>query len=218
MKLAPEGIPFVLLALAGVIPAVFFGGWMWAGLPVAVTLFVLYFFRDPQRVPPLGDGLVISPADGRVIDIRQVEDAVFPQGQARRISIFLSIFNVHVNRAPSPAAVETVQYSHGKFRAAFHGKASEDNERNRMDMTTPFGHLAVTQIAGAIARRIVCALSPGDRVQTGDRLGLIRFGSRVDLFLPLSAEITVRKGDTVRSARTVMARFAQEEGGTGHAG
>ena len=97
-----------------------------------------------------------------------------------------------------------------------HQQDSEDNERNRMDMTTPFGHLAVTQIAGAIARRIVCDLSPGDHVQAGDRLGLIRFGSRVDLFLPLTAEIKVHKGDRVRSARTVMARFAQEEKGAGH--
>jgi phosphatidylserine decarboxylase len=192
------------------------GGWIWASLPVAATLFVLYFFRDPQRVPPQGDGLIIAPADGRVVDIRLVEDAAFPQGQARRISIFLSIFNVHVNRAPSPAVVETVRYSRGKFRAAFHGKASEDNERNRMNMTTPFGPLAVTQIAGAIARRIVCDLSPGDRLQTGDRLGLIRFGSRVDLFLPLTAQLKIRKGDTVRSARTVMAHFAPREKGGGH--
>lgn len=190
---------------------------MWAGLPVAATLFILYFFRDPQRVPPQGNGLIISPADGRVVDICQVEDTAFPQGQARRVSIFLSIFNVHVNRAPSPAAVESVRYSHGKFRAAFHGKASEDNERNRMDMVTPFGPLAVTQIAGAIARRIVCDLSPGDQVQTGDRLGLIRFGSRVDLFLPLTAQVKISKGDTVRSARTIMARFAGEEMGAGHA-
>jgi phosphatidylserine decarboxylase len=217
MKFAPEGRPFVLLALGGIIPAVVVGGWVWALLPAALTLFVLYFFRDPQRVPPTGEGLIISPADGRVIEIRQVDDAAFPDGQAQRVSIFLSIFNVHVNRVPSPAEVASVRYSSGKFRAAFHGKASEDNERNRLDLATPFGPLAVTQIAGAIARRIVCDLAPGDRVQTGDRLGLIRFGSRVDLFLPLTAQVRIRKGDRVQSACTVMAQFNLDENGAGHA-
>jgi phosphatidylserine decarboxylase len=217
MKIAPESRPFVLLALGAIIPFVVVGGWVWGLLPAAITLFILYFFRDPQRVPPTGDGLVISPADGRIIDIRQVDDAAFPDGQAQRVSIFLSIFNVHVNRVPAKAAVESVRYSTGKFRAAFHGKASEDNERNRLDLVTPFGPLAVTQIAGAIARRIVCDLAAGDHVQTGDRLGLIRFGSRVDLFLPLSAQIQISKGDKVQSASTVMARFAPVEKGAGHA-
>lgn len=218
MRFAPEGRPFVLLALGGVIPAVVLGGWIWAALPAAITLFVLYFFRDPRRIPPSGEGLIISPADGRVVEIREVEDAAFPTGKAQRVSIFLSIFNVHVNRVPSPASVESVRYSAGKFRAAFHGKASEDNERNRLDLDTPGGPLAVTQIAGAIARRIVCDLAPGDHVQTGDRLGLIRFGSRVDLFLPLTATIKVCKGDRVRSASTVMARFNEKnENGAAHA-
>jgi len=218
MKFAPEGWPFVLLALGGIIPSVVVGGWIWALLPAAIALFVLYFFRDPQRVPPSGDGLIISPADGRVVEIREVEDPAFPEGKAQRVSIFLSIFNVHVNRVPSPASVASVRYSAGKFRAAFHGKASEENERNRLDLTTPGGPLAVTQIAGAIARRIVCDLAPGDQVKTGDRLGLIRFGSRVDLFLPLTAAVMVRKGDRVRSASTVMARFNEiNENGASHA-
>lgn len=217
MSIAPEARPFTLICLGVLVVAILAGGFVWA-LPAAVPLlFVLYFFRDPHRVPPAGEGLIISPADGRVVDIREVEDDAFPGGKARRVSIFLSIFDVHINRAPVVATVRHIHYSRGRFRAAFHGKASEENERNRMDLDTPHGPLAVTQIAGAIARRIVCDLAVGDRLQPGDRMGLIRFGSRVDLFLPLSADLRVSMGQKVRTSATVMAAMTDSAGGESHA-
>ena len=205
MSLAPEARPFILICLAMVVVAALAGGVSWAVPAAILLLFVLYFFRDPHRVPPEGEGLIISPADGRVVEIKEVDDAAFPGGRARRVSIFLSIFDVHVNRAPVACEVSKIRYSRGRFRAAFHGKASDENERNRMDLSTSYGPLAVTQIAGAIARRIVCDLEVGDQIQVGDRMGLIRFGSRVDLFLPLAAKLRVKKGQKVRTSLTIMA-------------
>ena len=216
MSIAPEARPFILLCLLIVVISVLAGGIVWVLPAMIPLLFVLYFFRDPHRVPPAGEGLIIAPADGRVVEIREVDDVEFPGGRARRVSIFLSIFNVHVNRAPVAAAVSNIRYSRGRFRAAFHGKASEENERNRMDLHTSYGPLAVTQIAGAIARRIVCDLAVGDRVKAGDRMGLIRFGSRVDLFLPLAADLRVKKGQQVRSSATVMASMADSAAGDRH--
>jgi len=216
MSIAPEARPFTLLCLVIVVAAVLAGGVVWA-IPASIPLlFVLYFFRDPHRVPPAEEGLIISPADGRVVEIREVDDAAFPGGRARRVSIFLSIFNVHVNRAPAISAVSNIRYSRGRFRAAFHGKASAENERNRVDLQTPYGPLVVTQIAGAIARRIVCDLAVGDRLNAGDRMGLIRFGSRVDLFLPLAADLRVKKGQKVRTCATVMASMAVSAASDGH--
>jgi phosphatidylserine decarboxylase len=208
MRIAPESRPFLLAAVALTVVAWALGGWPWAVAPALGLLFTVYFFRDPRRDSPVGTGLVLSPADGRVVDLREVDDLRFPGGRARRLSIFLSIFDVHVNRAPASGAVQQVVYSRGRFRAAFHGKASEENERNRIDLDTPDGPLAVTQIAGAIARRIVCDVAPGDRLAAGERFGMIRFGSRVDLFLPLDATPAVGKGDRVRAAATVLARLA----------
>jgi len=216
MSIAPEARPFILIGLLILVAGALAGGAWWA-LPAAVPLlFVLYFFRDPHRTLPEGHGLVVSPADGRVVEITEVEDGAFPGGRARRVSIFLSIFNVHVNRAPVAAAVSKIHYSPGRFRAAFHGKASEENERNRIDLNTPYGPLAVTQIAGAIARRIVCDLAVGDQVKAGERMGLIRFGSRVDLFLPLAADLRLKKGQKVRTSATVVALMADAAAGDTH--
>jgi len=215
MRFAPEVLPFLLLllVLAGL------GGWLAGGagtaLPLLGLAFTLWFFRDPVRRPPVGDGLILSPADGRVVGVDTVEDAAFPGGRARRVSVFLSIFNVHVNRAPLDAVVTAVTYSPGRFHAAYRPKASTDNERNRLDLETAHGPVAVIQIAGAIARRIVCDRRPGDRVVAGQRLGMIRFGSRVELLLPAGLEPAVVPGDQVRTTASVIARqraaAAQEE-------
>ncbi len=207
MRIAPESRPFLLAAAALTAGAWVLGGWPWAVAPALALIFVAYFFRDPVRQVPAGDGLILAPADGRVVDLREVDDARFPGGRARRLSIFRSIFDVHVNRAPAGGTVRTVAYSPGRFRAAFHGKASDENERNRIDMDSPDGPLAVTQIAGAVARRIVCDVAPGDRLAAGQRFGMIRFGSRVDLFLPLSARPAVGPGDRVRAAASVLAQL-----------
>ena len=207
MRFAPEVLPFVILlmVLAGL------GGWLAGGagaaLPLLGLAFTLWFFRDPIRHPPAGEGLILSPADGRVVGVDTVEDAAFPGGRARRVSVFLSVFNVHVNRAPLDAQVRAVTYSPGRFHAAFRDKASTDNERNRFDLDTAHGPVAVIQIAGAIARRIVCDRRPGDQVLAGQRLGMIRFGSRVELLLPAGLEPAVERGDRVRTTSSVIARL-----------
>jgi phosphatidylserine decarboxylase len=156
MRFAPESIPFAAACAALAAIALWLGGPGWAAGPVAALLFVLYFFRDPVRAFVPEAGAILSPADGRVVQVSRVDDALFGGQGAQRVSIFLSIFNVHVNRSPVEGEVQKVVYSRGRFRAAFHGKASEENERNRIEIATDRGPLAVTQIAGAIARRIVC--------------------------------------------------------------
>ncbi|MFQ5719060.1 MAG: phosphatidylserine decarboxylase family protein [Acidobacteriota bacterium] len=208
VRVAREATPFLLIALALVPLAAWLGGTTAAIVAILPAILVLFFFRDPPRAVPAGPGLVLAPADGRIVDLRTVDDETFPGGTARRVSIFLSIFNVHINRAPVCGEVSGVVYRRGRFRAAFHGKASEENERNRIDLATPEGPVAMTQIAGAIARRIVCDVSPGDRVRAGQRVGLIRFGSRVDLILPVHWHLDVSVGTRVRACRTVMARTA----------
>ncbi|MFQ5670415.1 MAG: phosphatidylserine decarboxylase family protein [Acidobacteriota bacterium] len=221
MRIAPESRPFLAAILVLIFPAWWLGGVGAAGLLAAAFLFVLFFFRDPARQAPTGAGLVLSPADGRVVDLELVEDALFPDGRARRISIFLSLFNVHVNRSPVNGTVRTVRYSPGRFRAAFRDKASEENERNRLEIESDHGPMAVTQIAGALARRIVCDVSPGDRIAAGARFGMIRFGSRVEILLPEAARSAVRVGQKVRSASTILARFTpgpvpdRQTGGSG---
>ena len=212
MRIAPEAAPF-LLGTFVLLPLAAWAFGLAALAPAALPfLFVLYFFRDPVRKVPAGDGLVLSPADGRIIDISTVVDDRFPLGSARRISIFLSIFNVHVNRAPVAGVVKAVTYQRGRFRAAFHGKASDENERNRIDVDADSGPVSVTQIAGAIARRIVCDVSSGDSLKAGERIGLIRFGSRVDLVVPLSWDVQVARGDRVQASRTVLARVVAAPG------
>ena len=213
MRLAPEGLPFLLLLAAAAGLGGWLAGWPGASLPLVGLAFTLWFFRDPVRALPAGEGLILSPADGRVVGVDTVEDAAFPGGRARRVSVFLSIFDVHVNRAPLDGSVSAVSYAPGRFHAAWRDQASTANERNRIDLMTAHGPVAVIQIAGAIARRIVCDLSPGDRVRAGERLGMIRFGSRVELLLPAGIEPAVRRGDRVRTTASIIARQRQPEVG-----
>jgi phosphatidylserine decarboxylase len=166
--------------------------------------FCLYFFRDPERRAPADERLVVSPADGRVLNIGET---AAPQlgGNATRISIFMSPLDVHVNRHPVSGTVEQVQHTAGKFRAAFADKASLDNERNALLVTSGARRYLVVQIAGAVARRIVCHARPGDPARRGERFGMIMFGSRVDLFLPRDVRPVVRPGDRVHAGSTVVA-------------
>ena len=168
------------------------------------TLFSIYFFRDPERKVPGGAGLVVSPADGKVIEIVE-EDNAFMGGRARRISIFLNVFNVHINRIPYDGKVEYVRYFPGKFLAAWNEKASLDNEQTHIGINCGAHKILVKQIAGLIARRIVCRAQEGTAYQRGDRFGMIKFGSRTDLFLPLEATVQVKVGDKVAGAETVLA-------------
>lgn len=204
-------LPLLVSAIAAA------AGWRLAGfagaLPGALALAgVLWFFRDPERSAPDDPDAVLAPADGRVVEVDQ--DAALPGGggRGRRISIFLSVFNVHVNRAPVAAEIREIVYSPGSFFDARRAEAGTRNERQVWLMETPRGPVAVAQIAGLIARRIVAWRRAGDRVAAGERIGMIRFGSRTDLWLPPDTEVLARPGDRVAAGETVVARWrtAQE--------
>jgi phosphatidylserine decarboxylase len=204
IPIASEGWMFVV-PLALVTGLLFFLGWRNTGIVVLMlTLFVLFFFRDPERKLPDGSSLVVSPADGRVIVIKDIYEPSYLKQEVKQISIFLSVFNVHVNRSPVGGVVEAVKYNPGKFHVASVDKASLDNEQTAMVIDTGKQKVLVKQIAGLIARRIVCYAKPGDKITIGERYGLIRFGSRVDIFLPRNAELKVKIGDRVKGARDVI--------------
>ena len=178
------------------------GRWAPASVASALALAFLGFFRDPERRAPDVPGAVVAPADGKVMEVADVDDAWV--GSAVRLSIFLSPLDVHVNRAPVAASVAGVEYRAGKFLAAYKPEASDVNERCTLELAGQ-AHVTVRQIAGVLARRIVCRVRIGDRVERGERYGLIRFGSRTDLFVPRASEIRVKVGDRVRGGETIMA-------------
>ena len=204
IPVAAEGWPFIV-PLTVVTAILFALGWKNTGaLALVVTLFVLFFFRDPERPVPRGEGIVVSPADGRVIIVTDHYEPDFLKTEVKKISIFLSVFNVHVNRVPIGGTVEQVKYQPGKFLVASVDKASTDNEQTAVVIRQGKHKVLVKQIAGLIARRIVCYAKPGDQVRTGERYGLIRFGSRVDIFLPKDADIMVKVGDRIKGSRDVI--------------
>ena len=199
--------PFVA-AVAFAAAAWYFGTSTWldglAAVFVLLGLFVLYFFRDPERQIPEDADAVVSPADGRVMVVTP-EDLEGRPGQ--RVSIFLSIFDVHVNRAPASGTIASLDYRRGSFHGALFERASAENEQNVIHMQTPRGDLVFKQIAGLLARRILFWKAQGDAVEMGDRVGMIRFGSRVDVWLPSAAQIAVRPGDRVRGGASILARW-----------
>jgi phosphatidylserine decarboxylase len=211
----PEGYPFIGgFALASLI---FFLIWTplgWIG--TLLTVWCALFFRDPKRVTPLREGLVVAPADGRV---SMVVQAVPPQELGLgdkplpRVSIFMSVFNCHVNRSPATGRVDRIAYRPGKFINAELDKASEHNERNSLVIATPSGQVGVIQIAGLVARRIVCFVREGQSMTAGERFGLIRFGSRLDIFLPEGTKPLVAEGQTAVAGETVLADFRIGDGG-----
>lgn len=184
--------------------------WLKYSLTVLALLFfgfTVNFFRDPERTPPSGDHLVLSPADGNVIVVKKVQEKEFFGGETTQISIFMSPFNVHVNRAPISGTVKYYRYVKGEYFAAFEDKASEKNEQTIIGLEGSKGKVLFKQIAGFIARRIVCTLNVGDRTTAGERFGMIKFGSRVDVFVPTSAHVTVQEGDVTVAGETVLAEF-----------
>lgn len=210
LPIAQDGWRFIL-PLAATALALFLIGWTTiAGLAAIATLLVVYFFRDPERKPPRIRGAIVSPADGRVTAIEEVQHEGFPDGRARRISIFLSIFNVHVNRSPVAARVESIEHRPGRFHNAIRDVSSRENERNRICLRNGSLALIVDQIAGIIARRVVCSCRTGEPVEQGERIGLIRFGSRVDTYLPLHAQVKVKKGMRVRGGESVLAIISSD--------
>lgn len=208
----PAGRPFILGGLLVVMLGLAVGPWLaWIGL--AFTLFCLFFFRDPERVAPGRVGALVAPADGRVVSVGPaVPPSELGLGMVPRwrVSIFLSVLNVHVNRVPADGVVTRIAYRHGAFVNASLDKASVDNERNAIAMRLPDGQeIAVVQIAGLIARRIVCSVREGDTVRGGDRFGIIRFGSRTDLYLPEGVRPLVAEGQTMIGGETVIAELGR---------
>ena len=216
MTFAREGLPFMTIgfvaALVAIAAAVYFRSWPLWLLAVVVTILALwcaYFFRDPDRAGPRGPNLVIAPADGKVLMITEVDEPRFIHGRATRISIFMNVFNVHVNRYPASGRVDFVWYNPGKFLNAASEKSSLDNEQMSVGVTTPSGVKILTrQIAGLIARRIVTYSKVGDAAEQGQRFGIIRFGSRVDVFVPPTARVNVRLGEVTASGTTVLAELS----------
>jgi phosphatidylserine decarboxylase len=198
-----EGFPFIIPA--GMVTLIAFtAGFTWIAVPLLLlTLFVVWFFRNPERKMPENPLQLISPADGRVIGIEEVSSDDHPGRSLLKISIFMNVFNVHVNRIPFSGEILSIRYKPGKFLSADLDKASALNERNTILIRTDGGReILVVQIAGLIARRIVCWLKEGKKVKKGERFGLIRFGSRVELFLPIGSMPLVKKGDKVRAGET----------------
>ncbi len=180
-------------------------GWKWlGGALILLGLFVFYFFRDPERTIPSDPGTVVSPADGRVVEIAEES---FDGRPGHRVSIFLSIWNVHIQRAPMAGRIARVVYQPGKFYAAFRPAASQQNEQNVIYIDTPQGAVVFKQIAGAIARRVLCWKREGETVALGERVGMIRFGSRVDIWLPPEAQIAVQRGQMVKGGESILAKW-----------
>lgn len=200
LPLAPDGLPFVLPLAAATAASLLIGWELAAGIGVVLTAGVACFFRDPERVIPQTPGAVVSPADGRVHEIEM-------EAGCRRISIFLSVTDVHVNRAPHAGKVTEVIYKPGRFVPAYRSEASRENESNHVTIDCPDAVIGVKQIAGILARRIVCRVCPGDVLERGQRYGLIRFGSRTDLFLPADADVIAQIGDKVRGGETILANL-----------
>ncbi|NNG17265.1 MAG: phosphatidylserine decarboxylase family protein [Gemmatimonadales bacterium] len=206
MRLAPEGRPFVLGSTA-VLVLLAVLDWRWAMLWLPVLVWVAAFFRDPDRTGPRGHELVLAPADGKVVSVREIEEPTFHAGTTSRISIFMNVFNVHVNRYPSSGEIALRDYHAGTFLNAASEKASLDNEQATVGLMTPNGRVLVRQIAGLVARRIVTDHSVGTVVEQGQRMGIIRFGSRVDVFLPTRTRVLVKVGDRTKAGITVVARW-----------
>lgn len=208
MRIAREGWPFIggawLLALVFGVAQFWLGLVLW--LPIAV--WVVAFFRDPVRSGPRGDGIVLAPADGRVVSVVPIDEPAFLHGPSTRVSIFMNVFDVHVNRYPIDGEVRYRDYRPGKFLNAAVEKASAENEQSSVGLATPRGRLLIRQIAGLVARRIITDHAEGTPVRQGDRMGLIRFGSRVDVFLPPGAQPRVAVGDVTRAAVTVIGEWA----------
>jgi len=215
VRIAPEGWPFIAtawtLSAGAALAAARWGGawWVMPALLTILAIWVVSFFRDPIRPGPRGDRYVLAAAEGKVLQVMEVDEPMYLKERAVRITVFLSVFDVHVNRYPVSGTVELVQYNPGKFLHAADEKASLENEQSSVGLRGPRGRVLVRQIAGLIARRIVTDGKPGERAVQAARLGLIRFGSRTDVFLPLSARATVqvKPGDRIRVGGTVLAEY-----------
>ena len=215
MNFAREGLSFI--AIAALVAAGVFGIalvrrswplWLFAFALALIALWVAYFFRDPVRVGERGERLVIAPADGKVVMITEVNEPTFMKERSIRLSIFMNVFNVHVNRYPVSGVVRLVDHTPGRFANAATERSSLENEQTSIGIESGSNHVLVRQIAGLIARRIVTDSRVGEKVQQGERMGLIRFGSRVDVFLPAGAALRVKLGDATFAGTTVLGELS----------
>jgi phosphatidylserine decarboxylase len=206
-RIAAPGYSFLAASLLLILIGAIFS-WPWlAKLGVAALVFFAYFFRDPERVIPAAPEGVVAPADGKVVFVDEVQEDRYLQAQAKRVAIFMNVFDVHVNRSPVAATVAQTQHRDGCFKAAWRADACDLNEQQALVLEAGGRRLLVVQIAGLLARRIVSFVSPGQALEKGERLGMICFGSRVDLFLPPEAEILVKVGDRVQAGSSLVARW-----------
>ena len=199
------GLSLLIVAAA---LAWFTGSWVWGIVPLLLAAFTLWFFRDPQRTIPSGAGIVVSPADGLVTETVRIDT---PEGQRQRVSIFLNVFDVHVNRSPIAGVLTSVRYQKGLYLNAMKPECAERNEQNVVTVRGEGFEITFKQIAGLIARRIVFKLREGDRVERGQRVGMIKFGSRTDIILPAEAEIRVKPGQRVRGGSSIVAEMPESE-------
>jgi phosphatidylserine decarboxylase len=198
-----DGLPFFFIFVLVTIAVYKWAGPLYSMPMIILSGWCLWFFRDPERAPTQSlEGGVLSPADGKIIQIREVDCPYLMQGKALRVCIFMNVFNVHVNRIPFDGVVENLEYHAGKFLGAYAEKASLENEQMGVFLKSADKNILFVQIAGLIARRIICRLKKGDQVTQGQRFGLIRFGSRVDLYLPLNTRLQVALGDKVQAGKT----------------
>lgn len=201
MRIAKDGISTIIF-LALCAAAFAFISWVPCAVMCVILCFVLWFFRDPERSTDYEDGKFYSPADGKVVEISECEHQF--TGRAVKVGIFMNVFSVHVNRTPCTGRVDYLEYVPGKKLAAFNPKASELNERNYVGLSTPYGAVMMTQIAGLVARRIVCRLKRGDVLEAGQRYGMIKLGSRVDLYMPIETVVRVKNGDKVKAGISLI--------------
>ena len=208
IPVAKEGMPFIGLAAFMTLIFALLDYDLLTIILLLLTLFITSFFRDPERVLPPDENCLVSPADGKIILVEKTDNYKYIQGEAYKISIFMNIFNVHVNRTPFSGKVDKIIYAPGAFYSADSSEGDLKNERCTILLTTENNYKIVfVQVAGLIARRIVCWLEPGDEIKRGKRFGLIRFGSRVDLYVPVSTQLDVQVGDKVRAGETVIGSF-----------
>lgn len=205
-----EGFPFLGAALLLALLSCLFGWKLLAWFFLGTSAYIAYFFRNPERVAPVGEGLVISAADGKVISIGPATDEMFSGQKRLRVSVFMNLFDVHINYAPVEGHVKDTKYHSGAFLNAAYDRAAEENERNGLLIETPKGtQIVLVQVAGLVARRIICYLKAGSRFLRGERIGLIRFGSRCDIYLPDGSDVTVQVGQRVRGGETILARLKE---------
>jgi phosphatidylserine decarboxylase len=213
MKIDQAGIPFIAAAGVPALGLAAFGLYLWAAPFVVLALAMVFFFRDPDRAAPSTGRAVLSPADGRVMVAGAPSPNAAPAGAWSQLSIFLSPLDVHVNRMPVAGRVARVDYKPGSFRAAYRPEATNENERNEIWIDTGACTVVFRQITGVLVRRVVCRARPGDQVRAGDRFGVMKFGSRIDLFLPAGTRLLVGVGDRVRAGETVVAELNGQRAG-----